>query len=216
VYLPIDVSAEALRAAQQLVEHLIAKVSVRPFVGHHDEAFSAVRAIGPRRLTLFIGSSVGNYEDDEAVELLGQLRGSLLTGGVLLLGTDFKKDPTELVRACDDAAGVTAAFNRNVLARINRELGGHFDLEKFRHVAIWNEDTSAVEMRLESTCAQEVAVDGLGQNVSFRPGERIHTESSIKYDLPRVDALLRRSGFARETTYFDEHERFAVHLARAV
>ena len=120
-----------------------------------------------------------------------------------------------LLAAYDDAAGVTAAFNKNVLARINRELGGHFDLDRFRHVARWNERASRIEMHLESIGAQEVTVDALGLRVRFEAGETIHTESSVKYDLPGVERLLAAGGFRLEETYQDAERRFAVHLARA-
>jgi uncharacterized SAM-dependent methyltransferase len=109
---------------------------------------------------------------------------------------------------------VTAAFNKNVLTRINRELGGRFSLDAFDHVALWNEDESRIEMHLESRTAQDVPIEALGISVPLRAGERIHTESSAKYDLPRVDALLTRAGFVREHTYTDDEGLFAVHLAR--
>ncbi len=117
--------------------------------------------------------------------------------------------------AYDDAAGVTAAFNRNILARINRELGGRFELDAFRHVAVWNDEASRIEMHLESVRDQEVAIEALGIVIPLRRGERIHTESSVKYDLPRVERLLSRAGFRREITYTDDEGLFAVHLARA-
>lgn len=215
LYMPIDVSASALdEAAQRLAEEL-PQVDVRPIVGRHEDAFDAIRALGPRRLVLFIGSSIGNLSDDEAAAFLRGVHGGLSTGGALLLGTDLRKSPDRLVAAYDDAAGVTAAFNKNVLARINRELGGRFSLDTFRHVALWNEADSRVEMHLESTIAQEVRIESLALTVPFRRGERIHTESSAKYDQARVDRMLTRAGFTLERTYTDAESLFAVHLARA-
>ena len=134
----------------------------------------------------------------------------------MLLGTDLRKSPDVLVPAYDDARGVTAAFDKNVLARINRELGGHFDLARFRHVALWNDAASRVEMHLESACDQVVRIDTLDLAVPFRRGERVHTESSVKYDDAMVDALFAGVGFTRERTFLDREKRFAVHLARAV
>ena len=215
VYLPIDVSATALDDAKRWIEDELPAVDVRPFVGRHEEALDHIDRLGPRRLVLFIGSSIGNFDDPDAVDLLRGVRRGLSAGGALLLGTDLKKSPARLVPAYDDALGVTAAFNKNVLARLNRELGARFDLDRFRHVALWNEGASRVEMHLESVLAQEVVVEHLDLLVPFAAGERIHTESSIKYDLARVDAILRAAGFAREHTYTDVEGLFAVHLARA-
>ena len=110
---------------------------------------------------------------------------------------------------------MTAAFNANVLVRINRELGGRFDLARFRHVARWNDAASRVEMHLESLGVQEVSVDRLDLRVRFDAGETIHTESSAKYDLPRVERLVAAGGFRIEATYYDADRRFALHLARA-
>jgi uncharacterized SAM-dependent methyltransferase len=169
--------------------------------------------VAPPRLVLFIGSSVGNIADEEASALLRRTREALRGDTWLLLGTDLRKSPSVLQAAYDDAAGVTAAFNKNVLARINRELGGHFDLGRFRHRARWNEGASRVEMHLESVEAQEVRIDRLGLRARFAAGETIHTESCSKYDLPRVERLLAAGGFRLEATYHDRERRFALHLA---
>jgi dimethylhistidine N-methyltransferase len=216
-YVPIDVSRSAIDAAARRLAVDLPAVDVRPLVGTHASAMRDLRrspAPAPQ-LALFIGSSVGNLEDDEASSLLRGLRAALGPECRLLLGTDLRKSPDVLIPAYDDAAGVTAAFNLNVLTRINRELGGRFDLARFRHVAVWNDAASRIEMHLESRTRQEVAIDALGIKVPFFAGETIHTESSIKYDLPRVERLLGAGGFGLEATYFDQAERFAVHLARA-
>ena len=163
---------------------------------------------------MFIGSSIGNFEDDEAVRLLGTLRRGLERDDALLLGTDMRKSPARLVAAYDDALGVTAEFNKNLLRRINRELGGRFDLDRFAHVALWNEPASRIEMHLESRVEQEVRIDALDLTLRFAKGERIHTESSIKYDLASVDRLLGAAGFVREETFHDEQRWVAVHVAR--
>lgn len=215
VFLPIDVSASALDEAKERLRTELPAVEVRPFVGHHQEAFREIACMGPRRLVLFIGSSIGNFEDHDAIELLRGVRQSLAPGGALLLGTDLRKSPEVLVPAYDDAQGVTAAFNKNMLARLNRELKAHFDLDAFRHVALWNEGESRIEMHLESQRAQHVLVEAIDRTISFQKGERIHTESSIKYDLPRVDRLLSACNFRRERTFTDPAQLFAVHLARA-
>ncbi len=215
-FLAIDVSASALAAAAARFERDEPRISFRSLVAHHEHAFDAIRRLGQRQLVLFIGSSIGNYDDDDARRLLRGVARSLLPGGALLLGTDLRKSPSVLVRAYDDAQGVTAEFNLNVLRRINRELEGHFQLDRFRHVALWNEAKSRVEMHLESLADQVVRIDLLGMHVTLRRGERIHTESSVKYDEARVDSLLGASGFVRERSFFDDERRFALHLARVV
>jgi L-histidine N-alpha-methyltransferase len=216
-YVPIDVSPAAIDHARRRLGAVLPEVRVTPLITTHEEALRTLkRHAGPGSLVLFIGSSVGNFEDHEASAILRGVGDALGPGTCLLLGTDLRKSPDVLVRAYDDDAGVTAAFNKNLLRRINRELGGHFDLERFRHVARWNEAASRIEMHLESTVMQEVAIDRLLLCPRFEAGETIHTESSIKYDLPRVRALLGIAGFRLDHTFHDQARRFALHLARAL
>jgi L-histidine N-alpha-methyltransferase len=215
LYVPIDVSLTAVEDARARLAGALPAVRVRPLVMTHEEAVRGLKGTPAPQLLMFIGSSVGNFEDEEASRLLGGIRHALGPDAVLLLGTDLRKRPDVLIRAYDDAAGVTAAFNKNLLARINRELGGHFDLARWKHVARWNDAASRIEMHLESTVRQEVPIDALGLRVAFEAGETIHTESSIKYDVPRVDRLLEAAGFHRDETYYDDAKRFAVHLARS-
>lgn len=214
LYVPVDVAHGPLDEAARRLGRQEPDIEVRPLAARHEEAFPVVRRLGPRRLVLFIGSSIGNYDDREAIALLGGVRRSLAPGGALLLGTDWRKSPAVMLPAYDDAQGVTAAFNKNALAHVNRALDGNFDVDRFRHVALWNEAASRIEMHLESTCAQRVWIRALGLELRFARGERIHTESSVKYDLAHVERLLCAAGFAREATYFDPERRFAVHLAR--
>jgi dimethylhistidine N-methyltransferase len=209
-----DISATALRIARERLQREERDVRVRPVLAHHESVLREARTLPGRQLLMFMGSSIGNYDEDDAVQLLAAARASLRDGGVLLLGTDLRKSPAVLVRAYDDSQGVTARFNKNLLVRINREYGGSFDVSRFRHVALWNEAASRVEMHLESSIPQSVGIDGLGLRVAFRSGERIHTESSRKYDDSAVDALLASAGFRRERTFFDREALFAVHLAR--
>jgi L-histidine N-alpha-methyltransferase len=215
IYVPVDVSPSPLFEARTRIEAALPGVGVLPIVGKHEAAFDTMRVLG-RQLVIFIGSSIGNLSADEANTLLCGVRLHLQPGSGLLLGTDLRKSSATLVPAYDDARGVTAAFNKNVLVRINHELGGQFDIETIRHVALWNEAASRIEMHLESTVDQTVAIDLLGVDVHLGRGERIHTESSQKYDVCRVDALLRRAGFAREQTYKDDEGLFAVTFARAI
>jgi len=213
-YVPVDVSAAALDIAHDRLAAEEPRVTVTPWVASHEDAFPRLRALRGRKVVLFIGSSIGNYEGADALALLAGIRGGLGAGDALVLGTDLRKDPAVLVPAYDDAAGVTAAFNLNLLVRINRELGGRFDVDRFRHVALWNPDRSRIEMHLESRGDQVVAIDGLGLRVRFSAGERIHTESSVKYDDAMVDGLFAGAGLGREQTWRDDGDRFAVHLAR--
>jgi L-histidine Nalpha-methyltransferase len=214
LYVPVDISTTALAEAKRRLHAELPYVNVRALAMTHEEALRTLADVRAPRLVLFIGSSVGNLADDDASALLGRIREALRGETWLLLGTDLRKSPDVLLAAYDDPAGVTAAFNANVLLRINRELGGRFDLERFRHVARWNEAASRVEMHLESLGAQEVSVDRLDLRVRFDAGETIHTESSAKYDLPRVERLVAAGGFRIEATYYDADRRFALHLAR--
>jgi len=214
-YVPIDVSHDALVRAEQRLRGRFPKVHVRALAMTHEEALSVLRSLEPPQLVVFVGSSVGNLEDAEASALFRGLRTSLGIGASLLLGTDLRKSPHVLLPAYDDASGVTAAFNKNVLSRINRELGGHFHLDRFQHIAHWNDAASRIELHLESVEAQEVGIDLLGMRVRFRAGETIHTESSVKYDVPRVERIVEAGGFRVEETYYDRARRFALHWAEA-
>jgi L-histidine Nalpha-methyltransferase len=216
VYVPIDVSAGAIDEARSRLKTSLPRAVVRPLVMTNEQGLRALRGTTGRQLAVFIGSSIGNITDADAKRLLRQVRRTLGWGTALLLGTDLRKSPSVLLPAYDDAVGATAAFNKNVLVRINRELGGHFATERFWHVARWNEAASRVEMHLESTIAQTVAIDDLELSVRFRAGETIHTESSTKYDLPHVERLLAAAGFRLRATYHDDERRFAVHLAKGV
>jgi L-histidine N-alpha-methyltransferase len=214
LYVPVDISATALDGATRRLENDVPGVTVRPLLATHEQAFEVIRDLTPPVLGIFIGSSIGNYEDAEARELLAGLSGALDPTSWLLLGTDLRKSPVRMLAAYDDSADVTAAFNKNVLTRINRELGGRFVLQRFRHAARWNEGASRVEMHLVSLEEQDVDIEALSMRVHFGAGETIHTESSVKYDEAGVHRLLARSGFEAHTTYADSERLFAVHLAR--
>jgi L-histidine Nalpha-methyltransferase len=216
LYLPIDVSDAALREARERLAREEPGVDVRPLAQRHEIALQEVQRAGPRRLVLFIGSSIGNFDDDEAVSLLQAVRGSLAVGGALLLGADRKKSVDVMLAAYNDKQGITAAFNKNVLVRINRELGGTFDTSTFAHRAWWNEQSNAVEMHLESLVDQRVRIRNLGVVLPFVRGETIHTESSVKYTDARLDQIAARAGFVRERDFYDADQWYGVHLWRAV
>jgi L-histidine N-alpha-methyltransferase len=212
-YVPIDISSAALSEAVDRVAVALPSVTTKPILTTYEDALPQLSPLKQSQLVLFIGSSIGNMEDEAAAQLLSAVRGALRGRAWLLLGTDLRKSPARMLQAYDDTRGVTAAFNMNLLTRLNREFDAHFDIQRFRHRAVWNEAASRVEMHLESLEAQRVDIDALGISVTFRAGETIHTESSVKYDRPRVDALLARAGFRRVRTWFDEQGLFAVHLA---
>jgi L-histidine Nalpha-methyltransferase len=212
-FYPVDVSPNALEAA---VHHLTRKhgaLTVKPLVANYTAGLPEIARLGGRKMVLYIGSSIGNFEPMEASAVLARVRQSLHAGDVLLVGTDMAKDPSVLVPAYDDAQGVTARFNLNLLARINRELGGHFDINSFRHVALWNPDFSRMEMHLESLREQMIAIDDLGLEVHFEAGERIHTENSYKFSMEMICSILQNAGFSLNQTWMDERKWFGLHLA---
>lgn len=216
LYEPMDVSASALQAARERIESEIPGVHVLPRVMDYTQGLNLYPAAhGERRMLLYIGSSIGNFEPHEAARLLVVVRAGLHRGDSLLLGVDLRKDEATLLAAYDDAAGVTADFNLNMLARLNRELGADFDLGCFAHRAVWNPDRSRIEMHLESLIAQRMQIPALDLDVSFAEGERIHTENSYKYAPGQAEAMLAAAGFAAESTWTDERGWFAVCLGRA-
>jgi dimethylhistidine N-methyltransferase len=216
VFLACDISAAALEMARENLAAADARVEVRTCLGSHLDAGPAIQSLPGRQLLLWVGSSIGNHPDDEAVKLLRELCRSLRPDARLLLGTDLKKDPAVLVAAYDDAAGVTAQFTKNVLGRLNRELDCNFDLADFRHVAEWNAETSNMEISLEALRAVRIVVEGHARPVELARGERIHIEISAKYDEARALAILEAAGFTRERRFLDAAGRYAVELARVV
>jgi dimethylhistidine N-methyltransferase len=214
-YEPVDVSASALEEAQERIEREIPGVLVTPRVEDYTKGLELDSAsFGERRLVLYIGSSIGNFEPEVAEALLKNMRSALAPGDSLLLGVDLAKEETTLLAAYDDAAGVTAAFNLNVLTRLNRELGANFDEEAFAHRAVWNEAQSRIEMHLVSRKRQKVRIPALELKIDFASGESIHTENSYKYRPGQADALLLIAGFTPAATWMDDQQRFAVCLAR--
>jgi L-histidine N-alpha-methyltransferase len=214
-YLPLDVSPAALVSARARLRRL-RRVTVKPILGRYPEALELPRPPeGQRRLVLFLGSNVGNYDPPAAQELLAAVARALRPGDALLMGADHRKPADVLLPAYDDAQGVTAQFNKNVLARLNRELGADFDLDSFRHVAVWNGRRSRVEMHLESARDQRVTLRALAAVVTFSRGERIHTESSYKLTPVRLRRLLGGAGFRPEAAWTDPRRWFGLYLGRA-
>ena len=216
IYYPIDVSETALEEARTRLEAELPEVIVEPIVADYTEGMRQNSASHPgRKLVLYIGSSIGNFSPADALEVLRGVRAQLLPGDSLLLGTDMVKDVDTLLAAYDDAAGVTARFNKNILVRINRELDANFNPRLFRHRARWNEEHSRIEMHLESLLAQKVTLRALDTEVRFALGETIHTENSYKFTDERAAALLTRAGFKLRQQWSDANHWFTVYLAAA-
>ena len=214
-YYPIDISASALKEAERRIGERLPQVTLEPRLADYTRNLGVIPSPECRRLVLFIGSSIGNFEPAEAEALLRKLRRRLAPGDLLLLGADHVKERGTLLRAYNDAAGVTAEFNRNALVRVNRELDGGFRPGLFQHRAVWNDRESRIEMHLESLIAQAAPIRELGLTVDFRRGESIHTENSYKFTRETVGGLLERGGFAIESSWSDARGWFGVYLAEA-
>lgn len=212
-YVPIDVSETALDAAKEHIEADIPGVRVTSRLADYTEGIAEIPVDGHRRLVLYIGSSIGNFEPGDAVRVLREVRRRLAPGDLLLLGADHVKDRQTLLRAYNDEAGVTAAFNQNILARINRELGANFNPRLFRHRAKWNGEQSRIEIYLTSVIAQTVTIPALDLEVRFARGETIHTENSYKFTAESIASIVERAGFNVTHSWTDEREWFGVYLA---
>lgn len=215
-YVPIDVSESALAEATSRIQADIPGVRVEARVADYTKGLGEIPAAGQRRMVLYIGSSIGNFEPGEAVKVLREVRRSLAPGDLLLLGVDHVKDEDTLVRAYDDQAGITAEFNKNMLVRINRELGANFNTRLFRHRARWNAERSRMEIHLESLVAQHVTIPALDIQVRFARGEMIHTENSYKFTPESISGIVERAGFRVTQSWTDEREWFGVYLAAAL
>ena len=208
----VDVSSAAL----DLARRTLARWPDLPVTGHRTTYEDGLARAAARRtgdgamLAAFLGSNIGNLDPDESFAFVGDVRKVLRPGDRFLLGADLVKPEAELVLAYDDPLGVTAAFNLNLLARLNRELGADFDLDRFAHRAVWNASQSRVEMHLESLEAQTVDVPGAGFSVDFAAGESIWTESSYKYREDGVAALGAAAGLTVHGQWVDERDRFAL------
>lgn len=217
-YTPIDISASALEQSAHVLLDFYPSLSVNAYASEYETALSHLHMTkennkaNTRTLALFLGSNIGNFASSEAENFLRALRGVLRAGDALLLGADLKKNAKILQAAYDDSLGITAAFNLNLLTRINRELDGDFNPRAFRHVAIYNAQTGAVESYLESLSAQIVNLRALDLRVQFAAGERMHTENSHKYDLEDISQLATRTGFIRARTWLDRAEQFSSNL----
>jgi L-histidine N-alpha-methyltransferase len=214
LYMPVDISASALETSARVLLQSYPRLRIEAFASDY---YSALRALlssstRGRTLALFLGSNIGNFDREEARTFLLALRKVLAEDDALLLGADLKKEPEILEAAYDDALGVTAAFNLNLLSRINRELDADFDLRAFKHTARYDEEAGRIEMYVESLRAQRVAIRRLDLELQFEEGERIHTENSYKYDMADLERLAAETGFTLKRTWLDSMKRFSSNL----
>lgn len=217
LFMPVDISATALESSSRILLQSYPRLSIEAYAADY---FAALAELAKEQrthtLALFLGSNISNFDPEEALKFLRALRRVLNEGDALLLGADLKKDKAVLEAAYNDALGVTAAFNLNVLARINRELGGDFDLRAFAHRAVYNQDVGRVEIYIESNREQTVTIGKLDLQVEFAAGEQIHTENSYKYDLADIRKLAAATGFTLAQIWQDQKQQFSSNLLLAV
>lgn len=213
-YYPIEISPHALAAC----EKELAQMDLVSIVGYEQPYLEGLRSVAEGRddhdhiLVLFLGSTIGNFDRDAGDAFLREVRATLRPGDALLLGTDLEKEVELQLLAYDDPAGVTAAFNLNLLARINRELGADFDLSCFRHEARWNYADRRIEMHLRSTCRQTVRISAANLLVVLNEDETIWTESSHKYKTEEIPEMAQRTGFRCDAQWLDREWPFAQNL----
>ena len=210
VYVPIDISrAHLVQAAEDLATDY-PEVPVQPLCADYTSTFDLPEPPRPaaRTVVYYPGSTVGNFQPEQALDFLGRIADGLGDNAGLLIGVDLKKDVDVLEAAYNDAAGVTAAFNKNLLRRMNRELDATFDLDRFEHWSFWNEEEGCMESHLRSTTEQTVTV--AGEPFSFEEGETIHTEYSYKYTLDEFADLVGEAGFSVEQVWTDDRSYFSV------
>jgi dimethylhistidine N-methyltransferase len=213
VHVPVDVCSNALELACQNVASALPEVRIRPIVRNYATHPLQLEPFDGTTLALYIGTSIGNFSPVEARLILRDLRFQLQTGDALLLGTDMEKDEPTLLAAYDDSDGITAAFNLNILHRLNRELGANFDVARFRHRVLWNSIESRIEMHLESTQEQDVGIEHADLDLHFMPRETIHTENSYKFTDQGIQRLLKEAGFEIRGAWKDSRGWYTLTLA---
>lgn len=216
-YLPVDISDSSLELASQRLLRLYPRLRITAFAADYFTALQALASRVPadsdcRTVAVFLGSNIGNFGRDESREFLQAVRKVLRPEDALLLGADLKKSREVLIPAYEDALGVTAAFNLNLLSRINRELDGNFDVKKFQHSAIYNDQLGRIEIHLVSREPQIVRIRAIDLEVAFDEGETIRTENSHKFDPDQLSVLARDTGFALARTWFDRAHLFSFNL----
>lgn len=211
LYAPLDISEEFLLKSAKTVQRRFPKLNILPLIGDFTRSMSWPNPqIVDRRIVFFPGSTLGNFEAAEALSFLKNIRALMGKKGALILGVDMVKKIEVLHAAYNDCEGVTEAFNKNLLLRINRELGGNFDPDAFSHVAFFNEPASRIEMHLESRVDQQVTI--AGQRFELARNERIHTENSHKFTLESIHDLTERAGLRCARHWLDERRYFSIHF----
>ena len=212
-FIPIDISRSTLEeSASALVENF-QDLEILAVAGEYQDGLDYLKQNREdQRLILWLGSNVGNFERKDAATFFSKIHDAMAPNDRFLAGIDLRKDRKVLEHAYDDAQGVTARFNKNILARINRDLGGHFDLTRFQHRAIYNEDVGRVEMHLQSLCTQSIAIDRLNLEIRFNDGETIHTEHSYKYSSEEIETLATAAHLSVEHQWFDSENLFSVSI----
>jgi len=209
MYVPIDIAGDFLDQTVARLRDQLPRLPTRPIIADFTTDFDIPADVPEgRRAAFFPGSTIGNLDRAEVAALLRRMRRHVGSHGKAIIGVDLRKDIETLIAAYDDRRGVTAAFNLNLLTRINRELGADFHVDRFAHEARWNERESAIEMHLVSRDPQIVAI--AGRSFAFERGETIHTESSRKYDVPGFTEVVQRSGWRAPMVWTDPAMRFAV------
>jgi len=215
-YVPIDISRTALQSSARSLLALHDGLQVIAIAGEYARGFEWMeQEAASKKLVLWLGSSIGNLDRDAATEFLREMRTHLTPDDHLLLGADLRKDRRVLEAAYDDSQGVTSRFSLNLLQRINRELGGDFDIGRFEHIARFDDDDGCVRICIESSCDQTVRIADLDLNLSFRQGERIYTEDAHKYSFEEIDDLARNAGYGLVERWTDGEGRFSLNLFRA-
>lgn len=221
-YLPVDISDPVLERSSAVLLDSYPELRITAYSADYFTAMKALAktvagdGLDARTMALLLGSNIGNFNPGESRRFLREVREMLRPDDGLLIGADLKKSPEVLVPAYDDALGVTAAFNLNLLVRINRELNGEFDLKKFTHRATYVEEYGRMEAELVSRVAQRVRIRDIDLEVEFADGEAIHTENSYKYDLVQLSELATETGFRLDETWLDKQGRFSFNLFAAV
>lgn len=209
-YVPVDISRDAMRQLSDSLHQEMPAVDVQAVAGEYFQALEWLQEHKPeRKVVLFLGSNIGNFKAEESINFLKSICSKLSAGDKLLIGVDLRKNPDTILSAYNDAAGVTAEFNMNLLRRINSELGGEFNLSQFRHYPIYNPHEGVMRSFLVSEQEQDVYIRDTGQTFHFEAWEAIHTENSHKYSMQQVEELGKACGFSIQTVFQDEDCRFA-------
>ncbi|MDC8001819.1 L-histidine N(alpha)-methyltransferase [Aequorivita todarodis] len=217
VYKPIDISENAVEMLSENLANEMPALTVDAEVGEYFEVLERLKGFNKRKKVIMVlGSNIGNLKHPKAIEFLTKLKDAMLPDDLLFMGFDQKKNPQTILDAYNDKAGITAAFNKNVLIRINRELGGNFQVEKFKHWEMYNPETGTAKSFLVATEAMQVSIEKLGLTVNFEQWETVHTEISQKYDDKIVQWLAEQSGLEIETSFTDEKGYYKNYAFRKV